>query len=221
MTMHGGRSLGPARGHSMPRTSDEMPRYVLLVYCRWHHAGSVSACAGSCCVSVCAGSRWLGTACCHPSSVSFNSTEAAWHAHRLIRLLWALIPSRGTTPPSYSTWALCALRALCGTQNIKGRRKKGAFYAELWVPVAVAGIFNRIGPNLAVKRMDNSTNSASMFKQAKSKNKKRKNNFRLKVWEVVDCWAAHLSTAWLRENSNKMHWLDFCIFSASVIIPML
>ena len=53
----------------------------------------------------------------------------------------------------------------------------------LWVPVAVAGIFNRIGPNLAVKRMDNSTNSGSMYKQAKSK--KVKNN-RLKVWEVVE-----------------------------------
>ena len=51
------------------------------------------------------------------------------------------------------------------------RRKKGSFYAELWVPVAVAGIFNRIGPNLAVKRMDNSTNSGSVFKQAKSEEK--------------------------------------------------
>ena len=71
---------------------------------------------------------------------------------------------------------------LCvGPKISTGRRKKGAFYAELWVPVAVARIFNRIGPNLAVKRMDNSTNSASMFKQAKSKTGKEKNNFRLKV----------------------------------------
>ena len=96
------------------------------------------------------------------------------------------------TKPRHNLPLLFNLSTLCAVSFVwdpkyQGPPEKGAFYAELWVPVAVAGIFNRIGPNLAVKRMDNSTNSASMFKQAKSKKKKRKNNFRLKVWEVVDC----------------------------------
>ena len=72
-----------------------------------------------------------------------------------------------------------------GPKISTGRRKKGAFYAELWVPVAVAGIFNRIGPNLAVKRMDNSTNSASMFKQAKSKKRKEKTSLDLKFGRLL------------------------------------
>ena len=166
--------------------------------------------------------------------------EDGWGQHAAIPHPYLLTPQRPRDMPTgwydcYERWYQAEAQPppliqlehfvhceLCvGPKISTGRRKKGAFYAELWVPVAVAGIFNRIGPILAVKRMDNSTNSASMFKQAKSKKKKRKNNFRLKVWEVVDCWAAHLSTAWLRENSNKMHWLDFCIFSASVLIPML
>ena len=126
--------------------------------------------------------------------------EDGWGQHAAIPHPYLLTPQRPRDMPTgwydcYERWYQAEAQPppliqlehfvhceLCvGPKISTGRRKKGAFYAELWVPVAVAGIFNRIGPNLAVKRMDNSTNSASMFKQAKSKTGKEKNNFRLKV----------------------------------------